>query len=103
MRNLMVVIAFVVAAASVAGQSWTPPRTPWGDPDLQGFWPSAEMLGVPFERPANLGERATLTDEEFAQLRSEERRVGKECRSSWSPPDNQKDTWRSLVRPRKKM
>jgi len=68
MRNLMVVIAFVVAAASVAGQSWTPPRTPWGDPDLQGFWPSAEMLGVPFERPANLGERATLTDEEFAQL-----------------------------------
>ena len=68
MRNVMVVIAFVVAAVPVIGQSWTPPRTPWGDPDLQGFWPSSEMLGVPFERPANLGERATLTDEEFAQL-----------------------------------
>ena len=68
MRNVMVVIAFVVAAVPVIGQSWTPPRTPWGDPDLQGFWPSSEMLGVPFERPANLGEKATLTDEEFAQL-----------------------------------
>jgi hypothetical protein len=68
MRYVMVVVAFVVAAVPVIGQSWTPPRTPWGDPDLQGFWPSSEMLGVPFERPANLGERATLTDEEFAKL-----------------------------------
>ena len=55
MRTVMVVIAFVVAAFPVAGRSWTPPRTPWGDPDLQGFWPSAEMLGVPFERPSSLG------------------------------------------------
>jgi hypothetical protein len=68
MRNLMVVIAFAVAAVPVIGQSWTPPRTPWGDPDLQGFWPSSDMLGVPFERPANLGEKATLTDDEFARL-----------------------------------
>ena len=68
MRSAMVVIAFVVVAVPVLGQHWTPQRTPWGDPDLQGYWPSAEMLGVPFERPASLGVRATLTDEEFAQL-----------------------------------
>ena len=73
MRNVLVVIAFVVAAVPMTGQSWTPPRTPWGEPDLQGFWPSAEMLGVPFERPASLGERATLTDEEFAQLPAQRR------------------------------
>jgi hypothetical protein len=27
------------------------PRTPWGDPDLQGIWSSDEEAGVPFERP----------------------------------------------------
>ena len=73
MRSLLVVVALVVTAAAVGGQHWTPPRTPWGDPDLQGFWPSVEMLGVPFERPANLGERAALTDEEFAELPAERR------------------------------
>src|SRR5438132_7121328 len=89
MRNLMVVIAFVVAAASVAGQSWTPPRTPWGDPDLQGYWPSVEMLGVPFERPATLGDHATLTDEELAQLPAQRRNQNAndaffgESRSHW--------------------
>jgi hypothetical protein len=29
------------------------PRTPWGDPDLQGRWPGTAMMGVPMERPLN--------------------------------------------------
>ena len=45
---------------------YTVPRTAWGDPDLQGIWPSSEMQGTPLERPANFGNRATLTDEEYA-------------------------------------
>src|SRR5262245_60179588 len=43
------------------------PKTPWGDPDIQGFWPGVEMAGVPLQRPARFGTRNTLTDEEFAQ------------------------------------
>ena len=43
------------------------PKTPWGDPDLQGFWPGVEMVGVPLQRPARFGTRNVLTDEEFAQ------------------------------------
>ena len=43
------------------------PKTPWGDPDLQGFWPGVEMVGVPMQRPARFGTRNVLTDEEFAQ------------------------------------
>ena len=43
------------------------PKTPWGDPDLQGFWPGVEMQGVPLQRPARFGTRNALTDEEFAQ------------------------------------
>jgi hypothetical protein len=30
---------------------WRVPRTPWGDPDLQGIWPGTAMMGVPIERP----------------------------------------------------
>ena len=41
------------------------PRTPWGDPDLQGKWPGTAMVGVPMTRDAALGERNWLTEEEF--------------------------------------
>jgi len=44
-------------------KAYTPPRTPWGDPDLEGVWPG--NMGVPMQRNAKLGERATLTDEEY--------------------------------------
>jgi hypothetical protein len=52
---------------SAAGAGWVTPRTAWGDPDLQGIWPSSEMIGVPLQRDSKLGTRAYLTDEEFAQ------------------------------------
>ena len=42
------------------------PRTPWGHPDLQGVWTSDDARTVPLQRPVELGERRTLTDEEFA-------------------------------------
>jgi len=46
--------------------SYTTPRTPWGDPDLQGVWSSDDTSGIPRERPANLGNRLYQTDEEWA-------------------------------------
>ena len=45
---------------------YTTPRTPWGDPDLQGVWSSDDTAGIPRERPANLGNRLYQTDEEWA-------------------------------------
>jgi hypothetical protein len=52
------------------------PRTPWGDPDLQGVWTSDDARTVPLQRPAELGDRRLLTDEEFAarKTRDEETR-----------------------------
>ena len=32
--------ASTAAATTAATREWTVPRTPWGDPDLQGLWPS---------------------------------------------------------------
>jgi len=48
-------------------QTWTAPRTPWGDPDLQGMWPIDKLNGTPLQRPETFGERRLLTDEEFAE------------------------------------
>ena len=45
---------------------WSVPRTPWGDPDLQGLWPSIDMQGTPYERPPELAGKAVLGDDEFA-------------------------------------
>ena len=53
-------------ASRIGVTEWTPPRTPWGDPDIQGYFSNAAMRDVPLERPAELGERALLTDAEFS-------------------------------------
>ena len=46
-----------------ASRAWTPPKTAWGDPDLQGIvWNFATM--VPFERPAQFAGKTVLTDED---------------------------------------
>jgi hypothetical protein len=50
---------------STATRSYAAPRTPWGDPDLQGIWPGNN--GVPMQRPVEFGERTELTDAEFAK------------------------------------
>jgi hypothetical protein len=64
--------SWLAAAAAVAlmsvpagGQTYTVPRTPWGDPDLQGIWPG--NMGVPLQRPVDFGERQVLTEGEFAK------------------------------------
>jgi hypothetical protein len=56
---------FTVSLPAQADKPWMTPRTPWGDPDLQGIWPGTAMMGVPIERPRQLGDRAVLNDEEF--------------------------------------
>ena len=81
---LAVIVVVSPAAVPVAGQTtttaaktaktWMPPRTPWGDPDLQGIWPSTEMVGVPFERSRESEERLFLTGEEFAQREEQARK-----------------------------
>jgi hypothetical protein len=46
-------------------------RTPWGDPDIQGLFTTDDELGVPFERPEQFGDRAGITEEEFASRQTQ--------------------------------
>ena len=63
-----VALAPAPAAAQQAGDGWTVPRTQHGQPDLQGVWANNSV--TPLERPDAWAGKATLTDEELAQLRS---------------------------------
>jgi hypothetical protein len=47
-------------------KNFTPPRTPWGEPDLQGTFSNRTI--TPFERPANVAGREFFTPDEVAAL-----------------------------------
>ena len=49
-----------------ASKNWTTPKTPWGEPDLQGIWPLNHLIATPFQRPEKYGERRFMKDEEYA-------------------------------------
>src|SRR3954471_5440754 len=72
LRRGPVIVAFVIVAASLTasaqqkGRPWTPLRTAWGDPDLQGTWTNETI--TPFERPAALAGKPFLSPEEASQL-----------------------------------
>jgi hypothetical protein len=46
------------------------PKTPWGEPDLQGIWPTNHLIAVPLERPPQYGDRLYLTDDEVAKAKA---------------------------------
>ena len=56
-----------IAAGQSADNSWTLPRTVDGQPDLQGVW--ANNSATPLERPDALAGKATLSDEELAEIK----------------------------------
>jgi len=69
------------ATPSVFGQSqrWTPPRTPDGQPDLQGFWTNATY--TPLERPKDVT-KEFFTKEEAAEF---EKRLAAEDAAQTEP------------------
>src|SRR5438552_5388303 len=97
MKNLSIAAALALILAAVAHaqqpkSTYTPPKTTWGDPDLTGIWPSTDMVGVPFERPADMGERTEVTAEEFvARQKQEQQRSAADLEQGVSTAPRQGD------------
>ena len=90
---LMLALPLLLGPPPAAGQqdaaAWTPPVTPWGDPDLQGAWTNTTT--TPLERPAELAGKAVLSDEEWA-LRNPEAGLSDD-RPSGDPVGFYNDYW----------
>ena len=67
----------VVTALAGKPVEYQAPRTPWGDPDLQGVWSSDDLENIPMSRPAQYKE-LYLDDAQFAQRQAQVERGAKQ-------------------------
>src|SRR6185503_8493839 len=83
--------AFAAAATLVAqtshggARNWTPPKTAWGEPDLQGTWTNETI--TPFERPKHLADKPFLTKEEATDIERQAARQRDNADSAARPGD----------------
>lgn len=75
-------------AAQAKPAGYVVPRTPWGDPDLQGFWTNIAESFTPLERPVSMGTRAVITEAEWQDRVTAMRRMAN-GRSEVSVPTRQ--------------
>ena len=71
MKRLIICSMFVLGVAAAAAAQSVPkgvgmPKTPWGDPDIQGVWDFWTF--TPLERPKEFEGKAVLTDAEAAAV-----------------------------------
>jgi hypothetical protein len=67
---IVVLMPFMLYGQARAGSGAKPyatPRTPWGDPDLQGTWTSDDCINTPLQRQPNLGDKLYYTEDELTQ------------------------------------
>ena len=82
---------------------WTSPRTPWGDPDLQGFW--LVLSYTPLERPAELAGKPLYTKEEAVDAFKKAVALDAEVDPTTIHYDWKEygmDAWQSPVRPNRR-
>jgi hypothetical protein len=86
------------AARSPEAAKWTPPRTPWGDPDLSGIYSNSDESGIPFERPARFEGRRNedLTSQELEALRVERRKASAASSVAEDRPVDREVFWENL-------
>jgi hypothetical protein len=73
MGRLVLVVLIALGATLAGAQRYSVPRTPWGDPDLQGSFTNSNEYATPLERPDRFAGRRLedLTDAEIVSVRRE--------------------------------
>ncbi|MYN63724.1 MAG: hypothetical protein F4X11_01635 [Acidobacteria bacterium] len=98
-RTLLVCLLLVVPLAALA-QEPSAPRTPWGTPDLSGYWEYRST--TPLQRPEELAGQAVLTPAEEAEyLTRRHAAIGRErdlqLNADWWQPGGLTDGRTSLI------
>ncbi len=67
---LLLMLPSAAAQTPASHRTWVAPRTPWGDPDLQGVYTNIEEQRVPVERPERFAGRTleSITPSELAEF-----------------------------------
>jgi len=89
-----IALAALMAATTLNAQSrkWTPPKTPWGDPDLQGTYSNTSENGTPLERP-EIFEGRKLEDIKGEELLAIKRAAQKRTIQNFEGPLHAPEGW----------
>src|SRR5277367_4049530 len=71
-------------SAKTAAKAWTQPRTPDGQPDLQGNWNNSTLTQL--QRPRQFADKQYLTEQETVALEAQIAKQG-----NWDGQDAQKN------------
>ncbi|MBI2149632.1 MAG: hypothetical protein HYU27_03375 [Acidobacteria bacterium] len=80
------------AAPKTAAKKWTPPKTSWGDPDIQGSFSNTSENGTPFERPEQF-EGRRLEDIKGEELLAIKREAQKRTVGNFEGPLHALEGW----------
>jgi hypothetical protein len=72
-----------------ASKAWAQPKTPWGDPDIQGTWTSDDYIGVPLQRNADVGTRLLRNEQEIAAAQTNIQRTAERNAQEFQNPNAQ--------------
>jgi hypothetical protein len=83
-----------LATVPISGQAphWTPPKTSWGEPDLQGTYTNTYENGTSFERPDEFAGRR-LEDIKGEELAAMRRAIQKRTIANFEGPIHAPDNW----------
>ena len=97
-RHVRIAILVVLGSTTIgslsaqAPRSWTAPRTPWGDPDLQGTYTNTYEDGTPLERPDQFAGRK-LEEVKGEELRAIRKAAEERAIAAFKGPEHGPDHW----------
>ena len=99
-RGQLTWLGATLTAGTADGEDWTPPKTPWGDPDLQGIYNYG--TSTPLQRPQQVGDKQVLSDGEAEALQEDiARRLDRDRRDGGAQADvsrSYNDVWMDPAR-----